>query len=111
MMSSFRRLMTHSLKIHKQERDWEGNLQDIATYRCNGFVQYGKEIVTDQKGEEVAAGALVFLPSNAPIHPEHEHWLIDQVSPYARKGMKVISINPIDDPRTGRTHHYEVSVR
>jgi hypothetical protein len=37
--------------------------------------------------------------------------MIDQVSPYIREDMEVIRIDPIDDPRTGKTHHYELAVR
>jgi hypothetical protein len=107
----FDKLMTHSLIIHKQEKDWQGAFKDVAAYSTKGFVQYGKSLTTDQKGEEVVAGAVVFLPKDAPINSEHEHWLIDQTLPYSRKGMRVIAVNPIDDPRTGRTHHYEVAVK
>jgi hypothetical protein len=67
--------------------------------------------VSDVKGEEVLASAIVFLPSTSHINPEHEHWMIDQKNPLIREDMEVIRVDPIDDPRTGRTHHYEVAVR
>ena len=109
--SIFQKLMTHALTIRRRERDWQGNFKDVASYVEKGFVQYGKKLVTDLKGEEVLASAIVFLPSTSHINPEHEHWMIDQKAPLIRDDMEVIRIDPIDDPRTGKTHHYEVAVR
>ena len=109
--SIFQKLMTHALTIRRRERDWQGNFKDVASYVGKGFVQYGKKLVTDLKGEEVLASAIVFLPSTSHINPEHEHWMIDQKNPLIREDMEVIRVDPIDDPRTGRTHHYEVAVR
>jgi len=112
LRSEFVRLMTHTLTIHKRERDWQGVFKDIkVTSDVKGFVQYGKKLVTDSKGEEVVSSATVFLRNDAPVDPRHEHWLIDQTAPYVRSNMEVIRIDPIDDPRTGETHHYEVAVR
>ena len=112
MRPEFVRLMSHALTIRKRDRDWQGNFSDVKTYTGEkGFVQYGKRLVTNLKGEEVIASAIVFLKNNAPIDPEHEHWMIDQTEPYVRENMEVIRIDPIDDPRTGKTHHYEVAVR
>ncbi|MGI6078312.1 MAG: hypothetical protein ACOYCB_09165 [Fastidiosipilaceae bacterium] len=109
--SIFQKLMTHALTIRRRERDWQGNFKDVASYVEKGFVQYGRKLVTDTKGEEVLASAIVFLPSTSHINPEHEHWMIDQKAPLIRDDMEVIRIDPIDDPRTGKTHHYEVAVR
>ena len=110
-LSIFQKLMTHTLAIRKRERDWQGDFKDMASYVEKGFVQYGKKLVTDTKGEEVLASAMVFLPASSHINPFHEHWMIDQKVPLIRDDMEVIRIDPIDDPRTGRTHHYEVAVR
>lgn len=106
-----KKIMTHSLTIRKRERDWQGSFSDKETFSARGFVQYGTKLVTDRTGEQVAASAIVFLPDTAPIDPSHEYWMIDQVSPYIREDMEVIRIDPIDDPRTGKTHHYELAVR
>ena len=109
--SMLKKLMTHSLTIRKRERDWQGSFSDKETFSTRGFVQYGTKLVTDTKGEQVTASAIIFLPDTAPIDPNHEYWMIDQVAPYSRASMEVIRIDPIDDPRTGRTHHYEVAVK
>ena len=112
MRPEFARLMTHVLTIHKRDRDWQGNFIDLALYAgVKGFVEYGRRKVTDRQGEEVMASAIIYLRDDAPIDPEHEHWLIDQTSPYERSSMEVIRVDPIDDPRMGKTHHYEVAVR
>ena len=112
MMPAFSKLMTHTLTIRKRERDWQGALSDTATYsHVKGFVEYGKRIVSGLQGEDVISAATIFLPNNAPVNIAHEHWMIDQIAPYSRKNMEVIRIDPIDDPRTGKTHHYEVAVK
>ena len=112
MNPNFQKLMTHTLTIRKRKRNWEGDFEDVETHTgINGFIQYGKKIVTDKKGEEVVASAIVFLRNDTPVEAEHPHWEIDQTAPYVREGLEVISIDPIDDPRMGKTHHYEVSVR
>ena len=112
MMPSFKKLMTHILTIRKRERDWQGSFSNVAVYPgVRGFVEYGKRIVTNLQGEEVISSATIFLPNHAPINIPHENWMIDQTAPYPRKNMEVIRIDPIDDPRTGKTHHYEVTVR
>lgn len=112
MMPGFIKLMTHTLTIRKRERDWQGQFSDIETHEgIKGFVEYGKKLVTNREGEEVVASAMVFLRNDAPINPEHPHWMITQTAPYSRENLEVIEIDPIDDPRTGKTHHYEVPVR
>ncbi len=104
--------MSHVLTVYKRERDWQGAFQILETHvGVRGFVEYGKKLVTDRKGEEVVAAAIVFLRNDAPVDPEHEHWMIDQALPKIRTGMEVIRIDPIDDPRTGNTHHFEAAVR
>jgi hypothetical protein len=110
MTSQFIGLMTHTFTIRKRSRDWQGNFVDIQTINdVKGFAQYGKQLVTDRNGEEVTAAAVIFLRSNTLV--DSEYWMIDQTSPYTRENMEVIRIDPIDDPRTGKTHHYEVVVR
>lgn len=112
MNPQFVRLMSHTLTIRKRERDWQGTFSDVETHsNIPGFVEHSKRLVTDKEGEEVVASATVFLKNTAPIDSEYEHWLIDQTAPYSREGLEVIRIDPIDDPRTGKTHHYEVAVR
>ena len=112
MREAYTRLMTHTLIIRKRGRNFTGDFADITTYtEEKGFIQYGKKLVTNRKGEEVLASAIVFLRNDSPIDPEYEYWMIDQTSPYTRENLEVIRVDPIDDPRIGETHHYEVAVR
>lgn len=112
MHPQFKKLMSHTLTIKKRTRDWEGTFQVTETHTgIKGFVEYGKKLVTDLTGEEVVAAGIIFLPNDAPVDPEHPHWLIDQTAPYVREGMEVIRIDPISDPRVGEIHHYEVAMR
>ena len=112
MRPEFARLMTHTLTIHRRERDWQGAFQTVLTTPgVRGFVEYGKRKVVNRKGEEVTAAAIVYLRNDAPVDAEHPHWLIDQTAPHIRQNLDVIDIYPIDDPRTGNTHHYEAAVK
>lgn len=112
MNPQYAKLMTHRFTIRKRERNWQGDFADTATYTdIRGFAEYGKHLVTDRKGEQVLASAIVFLREDAPVDSEHEHWMFDQTFPYLRSNLEVIRVDPIDDPRTGKTHHYEVAVR
>ncbi|HQD86975.1 MAG TPA: hypothetical protein PK822_08735 [Bacillota bacterium] len=110
--AAFNRLMTHRVTIVKLKRDYTGKMASASEYyNVPAFVQYGRKLVVNREGEEVSASAIVFLRADTPLDPQHEHWEITQTAPYSRGKMQVISIDPIDDPRTGVTHHYEVSVR
>ncbi len=113
MKQQYRRLMTHKVTIVKLKHDYTGKLAPVMTAEdVPAFVEYRSKIVTDRQGEEVAAGATVFLLDDAPIdNPLHEHWQITQTFPYSRGTMTAIIIDPIDDPRTGKTHHFEVSTK
>lgn len=107
--AAFKRLMTHRVKIVKLERNYTGKLVPVTEYfNVPAFVQYGRRLVVDREGEEVSVAAIVFLRHDAPIKPEHEHWEITHMPGYE---MQVVRIDRIDDPRTGRVHHYEVAVR
>lgn len=108
----FNKLMTHRVTIVKLGRNYAGKLEPISEFfNVPAFVQYGRKMVVDREGEEVSASAIVFLRADTPMDPQHEHWEIIQTAPYSRGKMKVITIDPIDDPRTGKTHHFEVAVR
>ena len=112
MIPEFRKLMTHDLIVRKRGRNHYGDFSDVSTFSgVKGFVEYTRKMVIDRQGEEVLSIGTVFLPASAPMDPAYEYWMIDQVSPHARGGLEVIQVSSIDDPRTGRTHHFEVSVK
>lgn len=112
MKQQYRRLMTHKITIEKLDRDYTGKLVPVeTTENVPAFVQYGSKLVTDREGEETVAGAVVFLLNDAPINPTHKHWRITQTHPYSRGPMSVIIVDPIDDPRTGKTHHFEAATK
>lgn len=112
-MIEFNKLMTHSITLKKMDRDYKGKLSMSSSQSLKGFVQFGNHLVRkdkDDPDELVTAKAIVFLKNDAIIDITHENWEIDQTSPQTRLGMEVISIDPIDDPRSGNTHHYEIAV-
>lgn len=110
-LASFEALMTHTILLRKRERNSSGDFSDISSSSLNGFVEYGNHLITTDKGEELLAAAIIYLKDDCGIDINYEYWMIDQTAPYARSDMEVIKINPIDDPRTGNTHHYEIHVR
>lgn len=112
-MVKFLSLMTHDVILKKMDRDYKGKLYLLESQSLKGFVQYGNHVIRNEDnpvGEDLIASAIVFLPDNAKIDIAHSNWRIDQITPYARSNMEVKKIDPIDDPRTGNTHHYEIAV-
>lgn len=110
-LASFKKLMTHTLTLRKRQRNSSGDFSDISSVVVKGFVEYGNKLITTAKGEEVKATAIVYLKDDCGIDISWEYWMIDQSSPYIRNNMEVLTIDPVDDPRTGNTHHYECGVR
>lgn len=110
--AEFKSLMTHKITLIKRDRNVSGDFSILSSIPdLDGFVEYGNKLVTTEKGEEVTATAIVFLKDDCGIDIEWDYWMINQTSPYTRNNMEVLLIDPIDDPRTGNTHHFEIAVR
>lgn len=107
----FINLMTHICDMRKRTRNVSGDFSDIETTSVNCFVENIEKIITNKKGEEVKTSSIIFLKDDSGIDINHEYWAFDQTSPYSRPNMEVVEIQRIDDPRTGKTHHYEVFVK
>ena len=116
----FNKLMTHTITLTKKVLNVNGDLAVDTTYlEQKGFVQYGRKQMTTglasgmAQGETITSTALVFLQSDSPITIDlkTDKWFIAQTAPYVRSDMQVIDVQPIDDPRHGETHHFEVLVR
>lgn len=106
------RMLTHQVRIEKRGRGAGGDMATLETHESvPAFVEYGRQTVTDKKGEKVVVAAIVFLAPEAPLDPEHEHYRITQTAPYTREAMQLVRVDPIDDPRNGKTHHLEVAVK
>jgi hypothetical protein len=111
-MASFINLCTHTINLVKRNRNVSGDFITVSTIpNLKGFVQYGDHLITNDKGETLKATAIVFLKDNCGIDINWEYWMINQIAPYTRSNMEVLKIDPIDDPRTGKTHHFELAVR
>ena len=112
-LTNFTNLMTHTVNLRKRNRDYKGDFVDVDTNELKGFVQYGNHYTTNENKEKLLSSAIVFLSDSAIpyIDISHENYMIDQTSPYVRSNMEVLKIDPIDDPRTGKTHHFEIYVR
>jgi hypothetical protein len=110
-MASFNALMNHTVILTKVTRNGYGDFSDISSTTIKGHVQYGETFVTNKKGEKLLAKAIVFLKDDCGIDISHPYWKINQTAPQIRNDMEVINIDPIDDPRNGLTHHFELAVR
>lgn len=111
-LTSFNNLMTHTLTLKKRKRNSAGDFSVIETTTgLKGFVEFGNHLITTEQDEEKKATAIVYFNNSLVIDINYDYWMIDQISPQNRPGLEVIKINPIDDPRTGETHHYEIYVR
>ena len=118
--NKFNKLMTHTITLTKKVLNINGDLAIDTTYLAQkGFVQYGRKQMTTglasgmTSGETIMSNALVFLKSDSPITIDlkTDKWFLTQTAPYARPEMQVLDVQPIDDPRHGETHHFEVLVR
>jgi len=111
-MAEFNSMMTHKILLKKRERNYSGDFAITSSIpNLDGFVEFGNFFVTNEKGEKMEAKAIVFLKDSCGIDVNHKYWEIDQTAPYSRQNMEVLQVQPIDDPRTGITHHYELLVR
>jgi hypothetical protein len=109
-MIEFNKLMTHSLSLRKRQRDGNGDFSDISSSNVKGFVQFGNKIVIKKDNETFEANTIIFLKDDCGIDISHPYWMIDQTAPQSRLNMEVLKIDPVDDPRTGLTHHFECIV-
>lgn len=108
MKEIYKQLMTHDVTVIKTKIDGTGSEADIQTEEEKGFVQYDRHRVTNEQGEEITAVGIVFLRSDSSFDPSYDRWdFIDQK--HSRR-MRMQEFRVIDDPRTGKTHHFEVSV-
>lgn len=109
--TQFNRLMTHTITLKKMERDAVGDFSVVESTSLKGFVEYGNSLKIVKDDEEINVTAIVYLKDDCGISIDYPYWQIDQTYPQTRTGMQVLKIDPIDDPRNGQTHHYEVAVR
>lgn len=107
----FKKLMTHTVTLRKRQRNVSGDFSDISSTSLSGFVEYGNKLITTEKGEQLNSTAIVYLLDDCGIDINWPYWMIDQTNPYSRPNMEVLLIQPIDDPRNGKTHHFECIVR
>ncbi len=114
MIAEFRRLMTHEFDIIKHDRNVTGNLSEVERYtKVKGFIENKGVITISKSGEQTRASATVFFGNTAPItkEMEEEHWFIKQTKPVVGKEYRVLQVEELADPRTGKIHHYEVLTR
>lgn len=112
-LTSFVNLMTHKVDFIKLDRNYKGDWVQLSSKKLDGFVEYGNIYTSSENGEVLHANAIVYLDDTAIpyIDIHHENYKINQTFPYTRNDLEVLKIDPIDDPRTGLTHHFEIYVR
>jgi hypothetical protein len=111
-MPEFEQLMTHRIDLIKRARNKSGDWINILTIsNLPAFVQFGNHFFTTKTDEKKEATAIVFLKDNCGIDINYDYWIINQILPYSRPDMEVLKIDPIDNPITGNTHHFEIEVR
>lgn len=112
-IAAFNKMMNHSITLKKMQRNAAGDFSIISSDNTlKGFVQYGNNLIINEKGEKILSTAIVFLKDDCGIDINYPYWKIDQTSPQTRTNMEVLKIDPIDHPlQAGKTHHFEVMVR
>lgn len=106
--SIYNQLMSHDVIVEKIDIDGYGQRQVVATYNEKGFVQYDRHRVVSNKNEEITCDAIAFLKNDSGFDPKHDLWDITDVKHNNKMQMKGFQV--IDDPREGKTHHYEISI-
>ena len=111
-LASFNKMMNHSITLKKMQRNAAGDFSIISSDTLKGFVQYGNNLIINEKGEKILSTAIVFLKDDCGIDINYSYWQIDQTFPQVRSNMEVLKIDPIDHPlQAGKTHHFEIMVR
>lgn len=107
-MYLFDRLMTHKVDIYRVEVDAFGDETFLyqSTERC--FFEYNERRKFTRDGTEVTSTALLFLPHDSAYDPslDGQRWQFIDVK--NNRTLQLLEPQIIDDPRTGRTHHYEL---
>lgn len=110
--TEFNKLMTHTVDLRKLERNSGGDFSTIETTSdLSGFVEFKNNLKIVKDGEEINAKAIVYLKSDCGVDIDYKYWMIDQTAPYTRSDLQVLDIEPVDDPRNGLTHHFELIVK
>jgi len=107
-MIEFDNLLTHTVTLRKRLRNTQGDFSDDSSESIPGFVEWDKKLSVNKLGEDVVIKGIIYLKDNCGIDETHEYWMVDQTLPYSRPNLDVVNIISIDDPRTGKTHHYEL---
>lgn len=100
--------MTHDVVIEQVEIDEFGSRNVINSFPEKGFIQYDRHRIVNDQAEEITADAIAFLKADSSFDPQWDRWNIRDVKNDRTMQMKGFQV--IDDPRTGDTHHYEVSI-
>lgn len=104
--------MKHRCTIYKIGTNFSGDKEVLATYTdvpC--YVNYEPMTITKPDMEKVIVEGMIFFLPTAPLDPNHLQYEFEQTAPYSRKRMEVYRLMSLDDPRTGKTHHFEVWIR
>ena len=107
-MYLFDKLMQHTVDVYRVEVDAFGDETFLyqSTERC--FFEYNERRKFTRDGTEVTSTALLFLPHDSAYDPslDGQRWQFIDVK--NNRTLQLLEPQIIDDPRTGRTHHYEL---
>lgn len=99
------KLLNQSITLSKKVQDYTGSWTTSVASTEAAHVEYGRKTVVGKDGGDIAATAIVFLSETAQFDVTHNDWEIT----HNGRTYKVISIDPIYDPRVG-LHHYEIGI-
>lgn len=114
-MNSFKKLMTHDVVPIQVTTDGAGDPSESEMDQEKGFFEYGSKQIYSTENEEITSVALLFLKANSQYDPtlkdgvNEMKWRFKDVK--NDRTMQLEQWEVIDDPRTGKTHHYELHLR
>ena len=107
--------MTHDVVPIQVTTDGFGDLSEIELDPEKGFFEYGKKQVFTREDEQVTSNALLFLKKDSQYDPTLKDGVNEMRWRFKDekndRTLDLMEWEVIDDPRTGKTHHYELHLR
>ena len=102
-------LMQHDVVPVKIKFDNFGNRTEEELPAEKGFFEYRERNTFDRDGNMIRSRGILFLKPDTQFSTDHEAWEFKDLK--NNRQLQAENADVIDDPRTGKTHHYEIELR
>lgn len=106
---AFKKLMTHDVEVYKISTDGFGDETETLVGSEKGFFEYGGRQMYSKEHGTVQGTAVLYLKVNSNYDPTDDaKWIFKDVK--NGRYLRLEQWNVMDDPRTGKTNHYELDL-